>query len=340
MKAIVFGATGFIGSHVVHELAHARHRVTAVVRAGSDTAFLRSLKVRICELDFDDVRALPRAIEGHEVVYNCIMETRANKPIATYRLVNAYMTRWIAEAAARVDVARFVQLSNVLVYGSRLPDSGIAESFPCAPQHPLELASADRERVIQEVVEATDLPTVILRAVPAIGARDATYLQRIRTHAAGRLRYVGDGDRLVSYIDARDLGRALVFLGEAPRLKHDVYIAQGFDASVLQEKEVLDRLNGHVATAERIAPSVAAMLGQVLEWVTPETREPLFTRATAAWAAANRRFDGNRLRKAGFVPRYGLGDSIAAVFAASLTNAAPAAPAHDAHAISDKAITN
>ncbi len=47
MKAIVFGSTGFIGSHVVEQLSLAGHQVTAVVRNTSNTEFLESLGVKV-----------------------------------------------------------------------------------------------------------------------------------------------------------------------------------------------------------------------------------------------------------------------------------------------------
>lgn len=43
LKAIVFGGTGFIGSHVVEQLHLAGHQVTAAVRETSNTSFLESL---------------------------------------------------------------------------------------------------------------------------------------------------------------------------------------------------------------------------------------------------------------------------------------------------------
>ncbi|GLI10721.1 hypothetical protein YDYSG_67570 [Paenibacillus tyrfis] len=43
MNAVVFGGSGFIGSHTVEQLVLAGHEVTAAVREQSDTAFLDRL---------------------------------------------------------------------------------------------------------------------------------------------------------------------------------------------------------------------------------------------------------------------------------------------------------
>ncbi len=56
MKTVVFGGTGFIGSHVAEQLEISGHEVTAIVRSSSDTQFLSTLGLNILPLALDNAR--------------------------------------------------------------------------------------------------------------------------------------------------------------------------------------------------------------------------------------------------------------------------------------------
>ncbi|MCK5138385.1 MAG: NAD-dependent epimerase/dehydratase family protein, partial [Thermodesulfovibrionia bacterium] len=51
MKALITGATGFIGSHLVDELFKRGYKVTCLVRKTSDITWLEGLDIEIIEGD-------------------------------------------------------------------------------------------------------------------------------------------------------------------------------------------------------------------------------------------------------------------------------------------------
>ena len=75
---VVTGATGLLGSHVAEALVARGERVRAVVRPGSDTAFLRGLGVELAPGDLHDPASLRRAVAGADVVYHCAARTRGS----------------------------------------------------------------------------------------------------------------------------------------------------------------------------------------------------------------------------------------------------------------------
>ena len=70
MKALVTGATGFVGSHLVETLRRRGDDVTALVRSPGKAALLTQLDVRQAPGDLRDRAALGRAAEGQDVVFH------------------------------------------------------------------------------------------------------------------------------------------------------------------------------------------------------------------------------------------------------------------------------
>ncbi len=76
-QALVTGATGFVGSHLVQVLVEAGVGVRALVRPTSDTRNLQALGIRRIESSLEDEAGLARAAEGADVVYHLAALTRA-----------------------------------------------------------------------------------------------------------------------------------------------------------------------------------------------------------------------------------------------------------------------
>ena len=70
MKALVTGATGFVGSHLVDRLLAAGDEVTALVRSLERAAPLAERGVRLVTGDLHATTALRDAARGQEVVYH------------------------------------------------------------------------------------------------------------------------------------------------------------------------------------------------------------------------------------------------------------------------------
>lgn len=76
MKALVTGATGFVGYHVVRFLLKRGVRVSALVRKGSDRKALDSLGVESVTGDVRDYDSVERALEGCSRLYHLAADYR------------------------------------------------------------------------------------------------------------------------------------------------------------------------------------------------------------------------------------------------------------------------
>jgi uncharacterized protein YbjT (DUF2867 family) len=70
MRALVTGATGFLGSHIAERLVARGDEVRALVRPASDTALLQKLGVELATGDVTDPGSLHPAMSGVDVVYH------------------------------------------------------------------------------------------------------------------------------------------------------------------------------------------------------------------------------------------------------------------------------
>ena len=123
MRALVTGATGFVGSAVARALAGAGWEVRALVRASSDRRNLQHLAVDPVVGDLADGAALDYALADCQALFHLAADYRLGvlEPEQLYR-TNVEGTRNILAAARRAGVARVVHTSSVATIG--LPADG------------------------------------------------------------------------------------------------------------------------------------------------------------------------------------------------------------------------
>ena len=69
MIALVTGATGFIGSHLVRELIAKKHRVRALLLPGEDASMLEAMGVEVRRGDLTDRDSLSGIADGVDMAF-------------------------------------------------------------------------------------------------------------------------------------------------------------------------------------------------------------------------------------------------------------------------------
>ncbi len=244
MRAIVFGGTGFIGSHVVEQLHLAGHQVTVAVRGTSDISFLKSLGINAKTVDFTNFTAIRKVLSENEIVYNCLAS--GSQDISqrnSEALVEITLTKRLIEAAILEGISRFIQLSTIVIYDFKSNDS-IDEKYISHPEYDIQKINLEREKIVREAGERNQIETIILRPASTIGSRDAKSFFSIlfMAHLSDQFPIVGNGEKKVSIIDTRDIGRAMEWLGtyEKPKEDNGVYLLKGFDTTWYGLKTEID----------------------------------------------------------------------------------------------------
>jgi len=115
VKALVTGASGFIGSHVVAALAAAGHEVRAFDRRAPAEV---PVGVEAVAGDVLDADALTRAAQGCDAVFHlAALYSYARAHARAMQAVNVEGTRAVLDAAARSGVRRVVHTSSCATCG-------------------------------------------------------------------------------------------------------------------------------------------------------------------------------------------------------------------------------
>jgi dihydroflavonol-4-reductase len=217
MRALVTGATGFVGAAVARALLSGGHEVRALVRPSSDRRNLRGLALQSVEGDLSDAASLERAARDCEAVFHVAADYRlgAPRPQELYQ-ANVEGTRNVLNAARAAGVGRIVYTSSVATIGIPADGTPGNEATPVALTD--MVGHYKRSKFLaEELVRAaarTGLPVVIVNPSTPVGPGDVkptpTGLM-VRDAACGRMpAYVDTGLNIV-HVDDVAAGHLLAF---------------------------------------------------------------------------------------------------------------------------------
>jgi len=118
MKALVTGATGFVGSHVARVLAEKGAELRVLVRSSSNLKNIEGLNAERVVGDLRDADSLEKAMSGCDAVFHVAADYRlwVDDPEQMYK-ANVEGTRALLKAAKESGVRRVVYTSSVATMG-------------------------------------------------------------------------------------------------------------------------------------------------------------------------------------------------------------------------------
>ena len=180
-RALVTGATGFVGSHLVERLVHEGVAVVAAVRKPS----ARPLPgVQYATLDLEKPADWQLdCLRDVDCVFHLAARVHVMKQTAqdkdSFRRINVAATRALAEHAAHAGVRRFVYLSSIKVNGERTDRRAFTASDPPAPQDDYGLSKWDAEQALHEVSASRRLSVAVVRPPLVYGPRVGANFRRL-----------------------------------------------------------------------------------------------------------------------------------------------------------------
>ena len=220
MTALVTGATGFIGSHLVEALQNASIEVTALARSASKAAALAQRGVRVISGDLHDAAGLERAARDQDVVYH-VAGVVAARDEAEFIHANRDGTRNLLTAAELQGRSRFVLVSSLAAAG---PAPRGAPLLGIEPPRPVT-AYGRSKLAAEQIVRRSSLPWSIVRPPIVYGPRDREVLKVFRLARLGVAPVFGDGSQELSAVHAADLAQALVAVTNTPTTTGGTYHA-------------------------------------------------------------------------------------------------------------------
>ena len=221
-KILVTGGAGFIGSHLVDDLAKRGHRVRILdnFSTGRRENLTRSLKkVQVIRGDVRDLRAVQKAAQGVARVFHLAavssVPQSVDNPGPTWD-ANVGGTLNVLEAARENDVPRVIFISSASVYGAqrKVP---FVESMTLRGSSPYATSKLVGEQFCELYGRLYGLETVALRLFSVYGPRQnprSQYANVIPAFATlllsgGTPTIYGTGRQTRDFVFVEDVVRAL-----------------------------------------------------------------------------------------------------------------------------------
>ncbi|NIK75183.1 nucleoside-diphosphate-sugar epimerase [Paenibacillus castaneae] len=309
MKALITGATGFLGKNLSGRLLAEGHEVTAVGRNEREGKLLADKGARFLRLDLSSPD-LAEAIKDHDFVFHC---GALSSPWGAYRDFfesNVVGTRQVIEGCFKYGVKKLIYVSTPSIYFDYRDRLLITEDEQLPKRGVNRYAATKRlaEAEIDRAFEA-GLPVVTIRPRALFGPGDTAIFPRLmRANEQRFLPVFGGGRALidVTYIDNVTEALLCCLRADSSTLGQKYNITNG---EPVQLFDLLSRLFERLDTpfhyksiAYPVGFAAAALMESVakLPWVK---KEPLMTRYTVGILAYSQTLDISRAeRELGYRP--------------------------------------
>lgn len=190
MKALVTGATGFIGSHLTAALIREGLDVSCLVRTTSNLRYLEGLNVKLREGDCADGQSLVDAVKGVDYVFHLAGLTKACSEEDYYN-ANVKGTENIIKAVVKnnPDIKRFVYLSSLAAAGPSLDGKPLKEDCELMPVSLYGKTKLEGEKIVTAHMDK--IPVTVIRPPAVYGPRDGDLLVFFKMVKSGIVPYWG-----------------------------------------------------------------------------------------------------------------------------------------------------
>jgi dihydroflavonol-4-reductase len=284
MKCFVTGASGFIGSNLVHELIARGHRVKALLRPGADERGLQGLKFERVTGDILDRKLLAREMEGCDWCFHVAASYALwMRNYAPMYETNVEGTRNVLETAGKVGCRKIVYTSTVGCIGLPKPVKG---KITPATEHErvsdgqmsndYKRSKFRAEAVASELFRKSALPIVIVNPSAPIGPGD------VKPTPTGQLIVDFLNRRLPAYLDTglnwvhvRDVAVGHILAAEKGTLGQRYILgnAQG-NWTMQQTLAALEKITGLPAPKIKIPNWLALRAAEANEMISFFTGKP------------------------------------------------------------------
>ena len=229
MRALVTGATGFIGSHLVEGLLQKGVQVRCLVRKTSDLSWLKSLSIEVVHGDCSNKASLGEAVKGVDQVFHLAGVTKAIEE-KTYFEVNALGTENLIHACLENNprLQKFIYLSSQAAAGPCQNGGTKKESDQCEPVS----AYGHSKRMGEEfaLAHTHEIPLLILRPSVVYGPRDRDIYAFFKLLSKKIKPCLSGQDQHISLCYVQDIIQAILLAAKAQESSGEIFfLSDGHD---------------------------------------------------------------------------------------------------------------
>jgi dihydroflavonol-4-reductase len=280
MKALVTGANGFTGSHLVKLLLARGDSVVGLVRKSSNVSRLADCDVTFAYGDITDRAALTEAMSGVDVVFHTAAYVELGiVNAAEMQRVNVEGTRAVLEVAKAVNVPKIVYCSTIGIFGDT-QGKVINETFQRTQTDFSSAYDRTKYEAQQLVDRAVKDGQWIVSVMPSgiFGIDDPHFLPVLNAFRKGRLKVWAGGGRVTGIVHVDDLAEAMILAVDRGK-SGEYYIISAGDLTTREMFEIFSQVTGIPAPREapeplvRLVASLLDPIGRISGWQPPIDNE-------------------------------------------------------------------
>ncbi len=261
--AVVTGANGFVGSHLVDHLLINGYTVRCIIRKTSDIRWLEGKKVEIFDCGLFDKDGLRKAFHNAGYIYHVAGVVKSKKPEGYFK-ANVDTTRSLLEIALefRDNIRRFIIVSSQTAAGPSNDEKPVDENDTPHPITTYGKSKLAQEELSKEYMDR--LPITICRAPAVYGERDTEIFIFFQTFAKGLFTTIGFDKKLISLIHVHDLVRGFLLAAENPEAAGKIYFISSEKFYTWEEvgevtKKVMKKKPIHISVPHFMVYFIAAI---------------------------------------------------------------------------------
>ena len=318
-KVLVTGGAGFIGSHLVDELAADGIAVRSFIKLGDDVSNLSESKSEVVSGDIRDIGSLKQAMEGIETVYHLAAISRydLNVPEDEYQSVNVEGTRNVLNCAEETGVKCVLFTATIEAVGLSEKGDPLTEESPPCPRNIYGVTKQDAEDLVTSYSSSTGMKTVVVRPPMTYGPREMILCSRLfKVIQRGLYPLVGSGEALTEFCYVKNQVQGIRLAAEKGRSGEVYFISDEKSymikdvikaiARELDVKVVTPHLPIPLALAIGLAFEILSKIFRFYPFVIPQTGRPPFSRKTVKWTSESKLYcDISKARRElGYSPEF------------------------------------
>ena len=317
MKALITGATGFLGGALTRRLHSMGWDVTALGRNPKKLNQLEDEGIHALLIELKDKKALADVCKDQEIVFHCAALPSPWGNFETFYQANVIGTRNVIRGCEEHHVKRLVYVSTPSLYFDYNSRTDVKETDPLP--EPVSNYSATKILAEQELDEAfaRGLATIAIRPRALFGPGDTVIFPRLIPHLqSGRLPILGDGENIVDLTYIENVVDALLLCAESPAntLGKKYNISNGEPVKIWKLVErICDELNLPHPTRKisyKTANAAATVL-EALYTIIPTHPEPPLTRVSVSMMANSTTLDISAAKnELGYQPKVSLDEGV------------------------------
>ena len=220
--AVVTGANGFVGSHLVDLLLEKNYTVRCITRKSSSLKWLEGKNVEIYDCGLLDKENLRKVFTGADYIYHVAGVVKSKTPEGYFQ-GNVDTTKTLLDVSLefKTNIKKFLIVSSQTAVGPSLNGQAVDETTKCNP-----ITTYGKSKLAEEQLAISymdKLPITICRAPAIYGERDTEIFIFFQTFNKGLMTTIGFDKKKLSLLHVRDLVNGFYLAAESDKSAGQIY---------------------------------------------------------------------------------------------------------------------